>query len=454
MLWGAAWLTSLTLETIIIAAMMADAGTVVLNLIREFDTENLELSDMCAAVQRFLDKIWWLYHDSGIFSIAGHTAFVLEWLTKPHFFAVGRSDTRCIGGSAISDDVKSFCLEQLRVWTKLASVTCKAEFPEFSLICAYNVFSIPKQLKSLPQVTRQMLVHIQRLSKSFSKPDLYHEFTEHLPWAARAYADSSFRVTPFDAWVSAIQRTEKLRDSCLDSLRYVLQRGMCFSPVTSGIEQSFTALEKKLGSRRLSCETMLEAQLVGLLVMNLPSAEQLQQLCHRARQVWAKAFPAATLRHHKVPRADTGINRIPAEPPARQQTKSTETSFRHNLLVQVDRSAPADCSSHLDSFVPTSWSATQVAEERFQHTKRTARMVEAALAGTLLDHEIPHEDVAAEEMRMKRSRRARDGERHRLQQRLQASPPTAAELHGRAAHVDPTAVLPPDWHVSSTLHQA
>ena len=81
-------------------------------------------------------------------------------------------------------------------------------------------------------------------------------------------------------------------------------------------------------------------------------------------------------------------------------------------------------------------------------------MVEAASAGTLLDHEVPHEEVAAEEMRIKKSKRAREGERNRLQLRLQASPPTAAELHRRAAHVDAAVVLPPGWHEASTLHEA
>ena len=292
---------------------------------------------------------------------------MLEWLSKPHFFAVGRSDTRCIGGVAISDAVKSSCLEQLRLWTKLAKVTCEAEFPEFSLICSYQVFSIPKR-PSQP-VTQQMRVQLQRLSKSFSKPNLFDEFVEHLPWAARAYADASFKITHFEAWVSAIQCTEKLRSCSSDSLKYVLQRGLCFSPVTSGIEQSFTALENKLGSRRLSCESQTEAHLIGLLVMSLPSAEQLRHLCDRARHVWAKAFSMGTLRHHTMPRADTGISRIPKPPIVGQKAKSTEASFRHNLLAQVETSAPADCSENLASFVPANWSADQVGEEAFQKKK-------------------------------------------------------------------------------------
>ena len=98
--------------------------------------------------------------------------------------------------------------------------------------------------------------------------------------------------------------------------------------------------------------------------------------------------------------------------------------------------------------------AVQEKEAKSQKDKRFSRLVEAAQAGILFKHEVPHHDVAAEAARVRKSRQAREGVRFRLAQKLKAAPPTPYELKHRATFIDTSTDLPRGWLSKSTVHEA
>ena len=87
---AAYFLDALSVELVVIWAMMADAGSEALNLIRFLDREDLPIADLCKSVSGFLDRITWLFHHDGCLHSNGHVEYVTEWLRKPHFFAQAR----------------------------------------------------------------------------------------------------------------------------------------------------------------------------------------------------------------------------------------------------------------------------------------------------------------------------------------------------------------------------
>ena len=108
-----------------------------------------------------------------------------------------------------------------------------------------------------------------------------------------------------------MEKTQSIRGGDVmhpcDHLHYVVCRGKCYVPVTSGIEQSFTSIEAKFGSRRISCSDTAEVRAVNLLVLTDPSEAQLQIICRRAQDVWMKCFPNKLTRHDKLHRVDRNI---------------------------------------------------------------------------------------------------------------------------------------------------
>ncbi len=139
----AAFLMHLTMEIILIAAMMADAGAEVMALIRIFDTELVITAVMVEAIYDFLNRITWLFYEGGVFVVDGHTKFILGWAQSQHFFLVDGGG-RSLGGTPITDVQKSTALAPMKAWVKLAKATLEAEFPSTGLVHAFGVFALPK----------------------------------------------------------------------------------------------------------------------------------------------------------------------------------------------------------------------------------------------------------------------------------------------------------------------
>ena len=70
----------------------------------------------------------------------GFTQFMLDALSKPRIVPVSGQSIVCSGG--VPDRVFSSCLKYLREWLVVAREVCRAQFPNFRLLAAFQVFDI------------------------------------------------------------------------------------------------------------------------------------------------------------------------------------------------------------------------------------------------------------------------------------------------------------------------
>ena len=99
---AAAFLGVLNGSSLILAAMMADAGMETLHLIRLLDTENLLAADLCSHIKTYMDHIAWMFLQRGVLTIQGHTAFIMQWYARrTYHFRIG-TVARAMGGTAIT----------------------------------------------------------------------------------------------------------------------------------------------------------------------------------------------------------------------------------------------------------------------------------------------------------------------------------------------------------------
>ena len=377
------FLETLCPELIVLLAMMADAGSEALHFIRAMDREGLSLADMTAEMGAFLDRIAWLFHRDGCLHMDGHTAYALQWLSEPHFYMV-RGQGRCIGGMEVDPAILRRSLAHLQSWTALAEDVLRAEFPEFDLCSSFSVFRLPKErsVRARP-LTEDERRKLGRLSSTFGQAGLEAQFRDHYPFACAAYERTSFQCDYAEAWKAAVEITSAIKGSNHPSgdLLFVLQRYVCFTPSTSGIEQSFSLIQSKLSDRRLNAAANTENQSISLFLAKLSDTE-LNELCKDARRVWAAAWPLAHARVHKTRRVDYGIpaDKGGAEGSGAQEDahgKLSERAFLKRAHREVVAFTPEGCRNLLREFEPNVWSDAHQHEREFQASKRQKRLIEA-----------------------------------------------------------------------------
>ena len=173
-----------------------------------------------------------------------------------------------------------------------------------------------------------------------------------------------------------------------DHVAFVVQRGMCFAPTTSPIEQSFSVVAERLGTRRLAAQPIQESRVIGLLLLKLSAAED-HNLVPRARAKWTRCFGGRATRTYLAERVDKGVKRrssgrpVPSPP----GTKPTETQFLRNFHASLATLAARASSSSPPMLGDGAWAPSHSKEEAFQHAKLAAKLVEANLQGLLLPRE-------------------------------------------------------------------
>ncbi len=53
-------------EVYLLGGMMSDAATETMTLIRLLDDENVNVTDICEAIEHYLDHISWMFFDGGV----------------------------------------------------------------------------------------------------------------------------------------------------------------------------------------------------------------------------------------------------------------------------------------------------------------------------------------------------------------------------------------------------
>jgi hypothetical protein len=147
----AAFLVGLCVFKLVLGGMMCDASTETLGLIRDLDTERVCIADVSELISTYLHHLAWMFDKStlGVLSIGGHTAFIIQWLESRLInFSVGGGKFKSIGGSKVPMSTIVSCLHHMQAWMQSARQTCRAEFPNFELICLFGCFKLPKSSDS------------------------------------------------------------------------------------------------------------------------------------------------------------------------------------------------------------------------------------------------------------------------------------------------------------------
>ena len=98
---AASFLMELCGERWLIAAMMSDAATETVNLIRQMDTENLNTTELCHLLESFLNNISWMFLSRGVLRVPGHVSFIIKWFEERTHNVVIGNQGHSIGGQRI-----------------------------------------------------------------------------------------------------------------------------------------------------------------------------------------------------------------------------------------------------------------------------------------------------------------------------------------------------------------
>lgn len=374
------FLTTISGQLFLLAAMMADGAVEAMELIRFVDTEKVPMSGICAKVKLFLDHIYLMFFEDGVYQVNGHTSFIIQWYeSRTHYITVG-GQVRAFGGVKFTDAQKQSCIAHLQTWVLLVKPTVEAEFPSFNVINAFSVFWLPRDrtVRLNLDTDKEAFDKLNRLSIAFKQPTLVDEFKQRWRFALAAYADTSFNCSNWEAWC---------RDLDVDlfcGLANVICRGETYCPVTSGVEQSFSKVNAVLGQNRLNANSGTENLAVNLAVTKL-SRSDIQDVAVISQNIWRLAFDSKHSRVHLVPRRDAGIPKPPstcsltATASGGSGAQLTERKFLKRIRDEVDSSAQPGSSSRIADQQAPIWTGKHQHELDFQKNKHHKRTLEACL---------------------------------------------------------------------------
>ena len=129
-------------ENLVTLGMAADAADESLLLVRHFDSEDHDISELQSAAASYLSRIRYLFQEGNVQHTTGFTELILRWLSATHGFMVEQRP-KCIGGpDVIHQGLIDSCLRPFQLFVRLAAETVKAEYPSYALISAFQVFSL------------------------------------------------------------------------------------------------------------------------------------------------------------------------------------------------------------------------------------------------------------------------------------------------------------------------
>ena len=135
------FLETISFQILLMAAMMADAGSEVLVLLRALDTEELmEPAAIMQTVEDYLDRVTWLFFHDGCLETDSYTAVMMKWLADSHYFVVDGKGRSLGGGPPTRGDL-DYCFARIRSWVVLARDVVHAEFPSFELVSCFSAFA-------------------------------------------------------------------------------------------------------------------------------------------------------------------------------------------------------------------------------------------------------------------------------------------------------------------------
>ena len=378
------WLSRLTEEGFLQAAMMADASDETIMLIRICDTELADTADLPFEVAGFMDRVRFLFGvRGGCTTVAGYTSYALQVLGNVRRFHVAdqHKSFGCMGG--ISQDVIGRALGRMRNWLAVIESVVAAEFPSFDVLSSFGIFNLDtdsKQLRWDPDAS-----HFDRLARTF-KVDPHQLAVQYQCF--RPLAVERMRAgcaSSGVAWQQAVMQTQRRhaqreRHPC-DALLPVLIAQRTFIASTSGVEQGFAKALQAVSPQQRKLSAAMEQDLVKIVVDRSPDEEP--AVLQNAQKVWEAL--------HGKPRASPVAPRCHKGMTSPHTAKTgTEVGFLRARRTSVGK-ALAALNDGPEGPSPAALTDKQEKEVEFQRDKLEKRKFDAFAAGLLIDNEMPDE---------------------------------------------------------------
>ena len=420
--------------SVILLAMLADAAIEVLTFTRQCDREDVDSANIPSHLNNLLARIECLFVRGDCMVVGGcFAARLRECIRRTRIMYMVGGALRTLEEPS-SVDVQCG-LEVLTRWVGMVRDTAAAEFPNFTVLSAFQIFSLA-DTQSSHQRARENTLAVERLAQVFGvcPAELEQDLVRWRPVAEQVRKDT--RCGNKEAWSRAVQpllqsRARQPRSCDAPALITVLHRYVAWCVSTSGIESVFSASDRLMRTRGSATE-QFEETMLRLVAARSKDVLDHQDVLQRARAIWSTRYTRRM--HRKGPRVDKGTKR--------KHKATSETTVlaqrREAVAAQVAASVAAEAASAAAE-PPESLPPGLQKELEFQLAKFQQRKVEAARDGALVPAEVDdalHEALSVELEGVQERAKKRAAAARRMARHMEGASCNWDALRGQSVWVD------------------
>jgi hypothetical protein len=370
----------------LLAGLLCDAGSITMKLLRFFDSEGYDVSEVSQQINEWCSAVKHMFVDQRAFHTPGMFAHqALKNVTSGIQTAIVDGMPVSIGLLSGDASVVAHCRNayaEINTWIVMATAVIRAEFPSWEILQSFTPFNVRK----LDRFGGELQTKLQRLALSFNLPQyqLHREYEVALRAAQRVSVDEP-HLDNRQIWRKVVhQLGTSLRSG--GALESALIRYCTFSGcTTSGVEHNHSKQDVLFTKRR---NTGLQLELDEMkIACDLNDDMDMQFLISVAQRLWRHLYSSTR----------TWVN--PRKPSAKRSVKDNTYAAlirRHHAAVKdVSGDAVAVESLQLSAAgcAAEAWSAAHDAELDFNAAKRHINRLDAFASGQLLPHEVRDRDA-------------------------------------------------------------
>ena len=237
-------------EKALLLSMLADAALELHRVVRAFDTNVCDESELPYELDRYRAVIRKLFVEGNCLHV-GLTKIMLQHLSEQRLLMSQGFRANLGGAAAVTEDLKRQCLKRMSAYVVVAESVLEGEFPHFQLVSSLRVFSLSDETRLQKQLqSGERNNCLEKLARAIGveAESLKYEFEHFLPIAIKFARIEG--LENFQAWKKAVLSTQKNRMAHpAEALIPTLARLACWSCSSSGVERGFAAAQnvKQLG---------------------------------------------------------------------------------------------------------------------------------------------------------------------------------------------------------------
>ena len=420
-----AWASSCTNCTaLLLLAMQADAGDEAVILIRFSDRELMCNSLVKNEVSRYKFRVTFLFEHRGCLTTTSYTKHMFEFLSRARTVVLAGKTITIGNDNGCPGVAVEAALKHMRAWLRLSIATCDAEHPCFEILQAFHVFDLTadseKCRRDFEERERARSTALKRLAQTYDRDEtqLSAQYYDIYGLAETIYREGKIGCM-FDAWKSALDRSQARKASRelhpVDQLLPVLVELGAAGGSSSGVEQTFTTVERNIDSRRRG-RMAEEVEEDEVTLLKNDNASELGEELELAQQVWETFYG--------VPREPSKVTKLQPkrkrnDPEYQRDEGGGDSGFIKRRREAVDKATDADtkCDTPAAALEDIPMSDKQLNELKRQKEQRRLKLVDAHDRGLTIEEdgveEALVERVHAAQAKQAKLRHAEWGRRQR-----------------------------------------